>query len=104
MKMMMIMVIILMFDYDNAQKSSTTMTLWSKYSPFKYYYLVKKKDQTNRAGANPPPQTGDARLKTFFSMDAFPKLSCGKGPPLPLSLSCLRFNLISKVTIQVCFL
>ena len=33
------MVIILMFDDDNAQKSSTTMTLWSKYTPFKYYYL-----------------------------------------------------------------
>ena len=41
------------------------MTLWSKYIPFKYYYLVKKKDQTNRAGVD-PPQTGDARLKTFF--------------------------------------
>ena len=42
MKMMMIMVIILMFDDDNAQKSSITMTLWSKYTPFKYYYIVKK--------------------------------------------------------------
>ena len=53
-KMMMKMVIILMLDDDNAQKSSTTMTLWSKYTPFKYYYLVKKKDQTNRAGVDPP--------------------------------------------------
>ena len=43
MNMMMKMVIILMFDEDNAQKSSTTMTLWSKYTSFKYYYLVKKK-------------------------------------------------------------
>ena len=55
MKMMMIMVIILMLDDDNAQKSSTSMTLWSKYTPFKYYYLVKKKDQTNRAGVDPLP-------------------------------------------------
>ena len=55
MKMIMIMVIILMLDDDNAQKSSTTMTLWSKYTPFKYYYLVKKKDQTNRAGVDPLP-------------------------------------------------
>ena len=30
MKMVMIMVIILMLDDDNAQKSSTTMTLWEK--------------------------------------------------------------------------
>ena len=51
MNMMMKMVIILMFDHDNAQKSSTTMTLWSKYTSFKYYYLVKKKkDQTIQAG------------------------------------------------------
>ena len=54
MKMMMIMVIILMLDDDNAQKSSTTMTLWSKYTPFKYYYL-EKKDQSNRAGVDPLP-------------------------------------------------
>ena len=47
-------VIILMFYHDNAQKSSTTMTLWSKYTSFKHYYLVKKKDQTNRAGVDPP--------------------------------------------------
>ena len=40
-KMMMKKVIILMFDHDNAQKSSTTMTLWSKFASFKYYYLVK---------------------------------------------------------------
>ena len=50
----MIMVIILMFDDDNAQKSSTTMTFWSKYTPFKYYYVVKK-DQTNQAGVDPLP-------------------------------------------------
>ena len=36
------MVIILMLDDDNAQKSSTNMTLWSKYTPFQYYYFVKK--------------------------------------------------------------
>ena len=53
MKMMMIMVIMLLDD-DNAQKTSTTMTFWSKYTPFKYYYLVKK-DQTNRAGVDPLP-------------------------------------------------
>ena len=41
MKMVMIMVIILMLDDNYAQKSSTSMTLWSKYTPFKYYYLVK---------------------------------------------------------------
>ena len=34
MNMMMIMVIILMLDDDNAQKSSTNMTLWSKYTSF----------------------------------------------------------------------
>ena len=34
-KVMMIMVMILMLDDDNAQKSSTNMTLWSKYTPFK---------------------------------------------------------------------
>ena len=34
--MMIKMVIILMFDHDNAQKPSTTMTLWSKYASFKH--------------------------------------------------------------------
>ena len=58
MKMMMIMVIILMLDDDNAQKSSTAMTLWSKYTPFKYYHLVKK-------GPNQPG-------RGLFSVDAFP--------------------------------
>ena len=48
------MMIILMFDDDNAPKSSTIMTLWSKYTSFKNYYLVKKEDQTNRAGDDPP--------------------------------------------------
>ena len=65
MKMMMIMVIILMLDDDNAQKSSTTMTSWAEYTPFKYYYLVKKKP----AGVDSPhhpPYTGDDHLKTFF--------------------------------------
>ena len=66
MKMMMIMVIILMFDDDNAQKSSTTMTLWSKYTPFKYYYLVKKKDQTNRAGVDPLPPRDNGQHGHFF--------------------------------------
>ena len=27
---------------DNDQNPSTTMTMWLKYTPFKYYYLVKK--------------------------------------------------------------
>ena len=36
-KMMMKIVIILMLDDDNAQKSSTGMTLWSKFTPFRYY-------------------------------------------------------------------
>ena len=49
MNMMMKMVIILMFDDDNAQKSSTTMTFWSKYTSFKYYYLVKKRTKTTMA-------------------------------------------------------
>ena len=31
------------YDDDNAQKSSTTLTLRSKYTPFKYYYLVKER-------------------------------------------------------------
>ena len=35
MNMMMKMVIILMFDDYNAQKYSTTLTLWSKYTSFK---------------------------------------------------------------------
>ena len=35
--MMMKMAIILMLDDDNTQKSSTTMTLWSEYTPLKYY-------------------------------------------------------------------
>ena len=40
--------------------------------PFKYYYLIKK-DQTNRAGVDPlPPETGNARLKTFFSFGRLP--------------------------------
>jgi hypothetical protein len=48
-------VIILMFDDDNAQKSSTTMTLWSKYTPFKYYYLVKERTKTTGQGLGSPP-------------------------------------------------
>ena len=61
------------YDDDNAQKSSTTMTLWSKYNPFKHYYLVKKKYQTNRAGVDPPPfLSGQCPFKNIFSMDVFP--------------------------------
>ena len=67
MNMMMKMVIILMLDHDNAQKSSTTMTFWSKYTSFEYYYLVKK-DQTNRAGVGPP----HAHLKTPFLYGCLP--------------------------------
>ena len=55
MKMMMIMVIILMLDDDNAQKSSTNMTLWSKYTPFKYYYFVKKRTKPTGQGLTPSP-------------------------------------------------
>ena len=67
---MMIIGMILMFDHDNAQKSSTTMTLWSKYTSFKYYYLVKKgPNQPGRA-----PLNGRCPFKNVFarSMDAFP--------------------------------
>ena len=70
MKMMMILVIILMLDDDNAQKTSTTMTLWSKYTPFKYYYLVKK--GPNQPDKGRPPPTPNARLKTFFSFGRLP--------------------------------
>ena len=66
MKMMMIMVIILMLDDDNAQKSSTTMTLWSKYTPFKYYYLVKKGPNQPGRGRPPPPLNGQCPFKNVF--------------------------------------
>ena len=54
-------------DDDNNQKPSTTMTLWSKYSPFKYYYLVKKKgpNQPGR-GRPPPPLNGQCPFKNVF--------------------------------------
>ena len=52
---MMKMAIILMLDDDNTQKSSTTMTLWSKYTPFKYYYLVKKRGPNQPGRGRPPP-------------------------------------------------
>ena len=42
MKMMMTMVIILMLDDDNVQKSSTTMTFWSKYTPIQIISLGEK--------------------------------------------------------------
>ena len=42
------------YDDDNDQKPSTTMTLWSKYTPFKYYYLVKKRTKTTGQGSTPP--------------------------------------------------
>ena len=42
------------------------MTFWSKYTPFKYYYLVKKKDQTNRAGVHPPSLNGRCPFKNVF--------------------------------------
>ena len=66
--MIMIMVIILMLVMMTMTKNqTTTMTLWSKYALFKYYYLVKKL----------PKQLGNARLKMFLAMDAFPNaLSC----------------------------
>ena len=60
--MMMIIVIILMLDDENVQKSSTTMTFWSKYTLIKYYYLVKKG----------PNQPGSAHLKTFFLFVCLP--------------------------------
>ena len=68
MNMIMIMVIILMLVMMTMTKNqTTTMTLWSKYALFKYYYLVKKL----------PKQLGNARLKMFLAMDAFPNvLSC----------------------------
>ena len=49
------MVMILMLDDDNAQKSSTNVTLWSKYTHFKYYYLVKKKGPNQLGRGGPPP-------------------------------------------------
>ena len=52
-------------DYgdENDQKQTNTMPFKSKYTPFRHNYLVKKKDQINRAGVDPPPQTGNAHLK-----------------------------------------
>ena len=43
------------YDDDNDQKSLTTMTLWSKYIPFKYYYLVKKRTKPTGQGSTPAP-------------------------------------------------
>ena len=37
------------------------MTMWLKYTPFKYYYSVKKN------------QLGIWKKKLFFAMDVFPK-------------------------------
>ena len=52
-------------DYcdENYQKQTNTMPFKSKYTPFRHNYLVKKKDQINRAGVDPPPPTGNAHLK-----------------------------------------
>ena len=76
MKMMMIMVIILMLDDDNAQKSSTNMTLWSKYTPFKYYYLLKKGPNKPGRGRLPPPLNGQCPFKNVFFLVWTPSLSC----------------------------
>ena len=55
-----------MFDDDNAQKSSTTMTLWSKYTPFKYYYLIKKRTKPTGQGLTPSPLDGQCPFKNVF--------------------------------------
>ena len=41
-------------DYgdENDQKQTNTMPFKSKYTPFRYTYLVKKRDQINRAGVD----------------------------------------------------
>ena len=59
---------------NNAQNSSTTMTLWSKYTPFKYCYLVKKgPNQPGRGQPPTPPLNGQCPFKKFFfHLDAFP--------------------------------
>ena len=63
---MMKMVIILMFDDDNAQKSSTIMTLRSKYTSFKCYYLVKKGPNQLGRGRPPPLKRALPVKKSFF--------------------------------------
>ena len=60
------MVIILKFDDDNAQKYSITMTLWSKYTPYKYYYLVKKGPNQPGRGRPLPPLNGQCPFKNVF--------------------------------------
>ena len=43
------------YDDKHDQKPSVTMTLWSKYTPFKYYYMVKKGPNQPGRGLSPPP-------------------------------------------------
>ena len=62
--MIMIMVMILMLDDDKDQKS--TMNLWSKYTPFKYYYLVKKGPKQPGRGRPPPPLNRQCPFKNVF--------------------------------------
>ena len=61
-------------DYgdENDQKTDKYHGFLVKYTPFKHYYLVKKKDQNNRAGVYLPPHTGNAHLKEIFSFGFCP--------------------------------
>ena len=38
--------------------------------------MAKKGGQKVRAWVDPPPHSGNARKKTFFSIDVFPKCAC----------------------------
>ena len=54
------------------KKTYNYCAVWVKKCYFKVYYLVKKRGQKIRAWVDPPPYSGNARKKTFFSIDLFP--------------------------------
>ena len=45
--LVMLVIILMLMMMTMTKNKTTTMTLWSKYTPFKYYYLVKQKDKTD---------------------------------------------------------
>ena len=63
-------------DYgdENDQKTDKYHGFLVKYTPFKHYYLVKKKAKTTRQGSTPPPPYGQCPFKIiFFLLDVVPK-------------------------------
>ena len=66
MKIMIMMIILMIMMMKKTKNHTNTMTFWSKYTPFKPYYLDKKGPNQLGRGRPPPPLNGQCPFKNVF--------------------------------------